>query len=844
MSQTATVPTKGSATGSAEQASSTIHPALHAPMSHRQILEALSGLLLAMFVAILSSTVVSNALPVIVSDLGGSESGYTWVVTATLLATTISTPIWGKLSDLFSKKALVQIAILIFVAASAVAGLSENMTMLITMRVFQGIGAGGLTALAQVVMATMIAPRERGRYSGYLGATFALATVSGPLLGGAITEHLSWHWCFYVGVPFAVAAFVVLQKTLHLPVIKRKAQIDYLGTVLLSAGVSSLLVWVSLAGQRFDWWSWQTWLMVGGGIALLLLTLLAEHQAPEPIIPLRFFRNPTVVLSSLASMFVGVAMFGATIFLSQYFQLSRGESPTMSGLLTLPMVAGLAISSTIIGQLITRTGRWKVFVVGGGVALTAGLGLMGTVAWDTDYWIVAIYMFLVGAGVGAMMQNLVLAVQNIVAPQDLGAASSFVAFTRSLGGAIGVSALGAVLAHRVVDHLKDGFTSAGVNPGASLGTSIPDLTSLPEPIRVIVQAAYGDGIADLFLVAAPFALIALIISAFLKESKLATSRPGAPATGSMPAGESEGPNEADVDDEPQDDQRWNSPEDHHSTTRVDTSELALVGTVTHHDRPLAGAQVTLADQSGNQIAHTTTAVDGHYLIPLARAGSYLLIVGADRLSPAASLVSITDGLLKRDITLTGRSAITGRVLHQAIGADAPTGVARATVTLLDEGGQVVGSTQTRADGGYSFDHLTPGSYVLTAQAAGHRPVARTLQVPDSGALAFDLSLVSGGRLTGSVLAASDGKPVREATIALVDTTGRIVARTATGADGHYQLDDLPAGSYTLAAAGYAPVAHQVDIEDEVVTTVQVTLGEADALPQPTRKDVIATRVEG
>jgi len=431
-------------------------------MSHRQILEALSGLLLGMFVAILSSTVVSNALPVIVSDLKGTESGYTWVIAATLLATTISTPVWGKLADLFSKKILVQIALVIFVAASAVAGLSQNMAMLITTRVFQGLGAGGLTALAQTIMATMIAPRERGRYSGYLGATFALATVAGPLIGGVLTDHLSWRWCFYVGIPFAVLAFLVLQWTLHLPVLHRKVQIDYLGAVLIAAGVASLLVWVSLAGQNFAWWSWQTWLMAGGGIALLGLAVLAERQAPEPIIPLRFFRSSTITLASVASIFIGVAMFGATVFLSQYFQLARGKTPTMSGVMTIPLIAGLFLATTVSGQFITRTGRWKAWVLTGGVLLTAGVGLMGTIAYDTNYWVLAPYMFCIGAGVGMMMQNLVLSVQNLVAPQDLGAASSLVAFARSLGGAIGVSALGAVLSHRITHYLEEALRAAGI----------------------------------------------------------------------------------------------------------------------------------------------------------------------------------------------------------------------------------------------------------------------------------------------------------------------------------------------------------------------------------------------
>ncbi|CAM5732078.1 Putative multidrug resistance protein MdtD [Streptomyces antimycoticus] len=296
-------------------------------MTHRQIMEALSGLLLGMFVAILSSTIVSNALPEIIADLHGGQSAYTWVVTATLLAMTAATPLWGKLSDLFSKKLLVQIALLIYVAGSVVAGLSQNPGMLIACRVVQGVGVGGLSALAQVVMAAMISPRERGRYSGYLGATFAVATVGGPLLGGVITDTswLGWRWCFYVGVPFAVIALIVLQKTLKLPVVKRDVKVDWSGAFFISAAVSLLLLWVTFAGDKYDWISWQTYAMVGGSIALGLIFILIESKAREPIIPLRLFRNKTITLASLASLFVGIAMFSGTVFFSQYFQLARGE---------------------------------------------------------------------------------------------------------------------------------------------------------------------------------------------------------------------------------------------------------------------------------------------------------------------------------------------------------------------------------------------------------------------------------------------------------------------------------------------------------------------------------------
>lgn len=475
-------------------------------MTHREILEALSGLMLGLFVAILSSTVVSNALPTITAELHANETTYTWVITATLLATTVSTPIWGKLADLMSKKILIQLGLTVYVIGSAIAGLSQNSGMLIVARVIQGLGAGGLTALTQVIMAAMISPRERGRYSGYLGAVFAVATIGGPLVGGLIvdTSWLGWRWCFYVGVPFAVLSLIVLQKTLNLPVLKRDVRIDWGGATLITAAVSLLLIWVSFAGTKYDWLSWQTGAMVGGAVVLALLFLVVESKVSEPIVPLRLFRTRTVSLSVIASVLVGVAMFGGTTFLSQYFQLARGETPTVAGLMTLPMILGLAISSTVSGQIITRTGRWKVFLVSGTFFLTAGFALMGTLRYDTDYWLVAIFMFCVGVGIGMSQQNLVLAVQNQVRAEDLGAGSSVVSFFRSLGGAIGVSALGALMGDRVKHYLEDALAALGVQGGTGQEAgAIPKLSALPAPIRTAVEGAYGHGIGDLFLYAAP-----------------------------------------------------------------------------------------------------------------------------------------------------------------------------------------------------------------------------------------------------------------------------------------------------------------------------------------------------
>lgn len=491
-------------------------------MTHRQVLEAMSGLLLGMLVAILSSTVVSTSLPRIISDLHGGQSAYTWVVTSTLLAMTVSTPIWGKFADLVNRKFLLQLSLVIFVLGSALAGLSQNPGQLITFRVLQGLGAGGLTALVQVVLADIVSPRERGRYMGYLGAVMAVGTVGGPLIGGVITDSVGWRWNFYIGVPIAVAAIIVLQKTLHLPDRRRSGvHVDYLGAALITASVSLLLIWVTLGGDQFAWGSVQTVLMVGGSILSAAILVWHESRVSEPIIPLSLFKNRTVVLAIIASISVGVSMFGTSVFLSQYMQLARDKTPTESGLLTIPMIAGLLVASTVVGQVISRTGVWKRYVVTGSVLLFVGLLLMGTIRYDTSYVEVAVFMAILGAGIGMVMQNLVLVVQNVLPVSMLGSGSSSVAFFRSLGGAVGVSAMGALLGHRVITMVTDGLADLGVSSAGQTGT-IPDLNTLPGPVRTVIESAYGEAIGDIFLAAAPLALITIVAVSLLPNTKLGT----------------------------------------------------------------------------------------------------------------------------------------------------------------------------------------------------------------------------------------------------------------------------------------------------------------------------------
>jgi EmrB/QacA subfamily drug resistance transporter len=792
--------------------------AADAPMSKRETLEALSGLLLALFVGILSSTIVANALPTITSQLKGTQSQYTWVVTASLLAATATTPIWGKLADLFSKKLLVQTAIVVFVIGSGLSGLSQSMGMLIAFRVIQGIGMGGLQALAQIVMGAMIPPRERGKYSGYLGAVMAVGTIGGPLLGGVIvdTSWLGWRWTFYVCVPFALIALAVLQRTLHLPTLKRKVSIDWLGATLIALGVSLILLCVSFAGTDFDWVSWQTAAMAGGGVLALLLALVVEGKVREPIIPLPILRDRTTALAILASIAVGLAMFGASVFFGQYFQISRGWSPTKAGLATIPMIAALLVSSTVSGQLITKFGKWKRFLVLGTVLLTAGMALLGTIDHETSYVLMATYMALMGLGVGMSMQNLVLAVQNTVDVRNIGAASSVVTFFRSMGGAAGVSVLGSIAATQVSTKVTEGLRALGAPAPSNGGSESLDLTGMPAPIQALVRAVYGDVIGNMFVIAAAIAAVAVVVVLFIKEVPLRRSNaltaeeptpehvvtPGAVDDAVIPEGPATSPAG----------RRVPVPAIGHDAAaepaRLDggTGRLVLGHVLRGDGRPLAGASVTLADVVGRQVARTRSGADGDYQLAPTAGGTYLLIASAPNLAPNAAMVALADSPVRRDLVLAGSARLHGRVR----GADDQP-LAGALVTLTNVQGEVVGSALTERDGWFDIPELLAGTYTLAGQAPGHQPVARTVQLADGETLAQDVALVGGARVCGVVQAHSDHRPLPEATVTLVDEAGNVLATTITGEKGEYVFEDVLAGDYSLVASGFAPVAAGVRV---------------------------------
>lgn len=472
--------------------------------SHRQILLIMSGLMMGMLLASLDQTIVSTALTTISRDFKRPDL-YSWVVTSYLLTSTVTTPLYGKVSDLFGRKRVFQLAILIFLAGSVLSGLSQNMFQLIAFRGVQGLGAGGLLSLAFAIVGDVIPPRERGRYQGYFGAVFGTSSVLGPLIGGFLVDQASWRWVFYVNLPIGAVALVVINRVLQLDHSPRKASIDWIGALLLVIGVGSFLIGVQEAGQQASLTS--TALAYSAvGVVLMVAFVLWERRSPEPILPLRLFSNRVFAVANLMGLITGAVMFGAIIFLPQYMQTVRHVSPTLSGLRLLPLLGGLLITSIGSGRIISATGRYKAFVVAGTLITAIGMGLMTLVRVDTSFWVISGMIFIVGAGLGMFMQTLVLAVQNSVAIQDMGVGTSAVTFFRTLGGSIGAAVLGAIL----IDQEKTSGARFVHQFGATAG-----------PLH-----AFTYGMDKAFLFAAPVAALAFLISFALREVRLRGSADG------------------------------------------------------------------------------------------------------------------------------------------------------------------------------------------------------------------------------------------------------------------------------------------------------------------------------
>lgn len=767
--------------------------------SPRQVRLVFFALMLALLLAALEQMIVATALPKIVGELHGLDR-MSWAITAYLLTATVGLPVYGKLGDLLGRKGVFQFAIVVFVVGSALAGRARTMDQLIAFRAVQGVGAGGLMIGVQAIIADIVPPRQRARFMGLIGAAFGLASVAGPLLGGYFTDHLSWRWCFYINVPFGVLTLAVVAVVLELPKPRTRPRFDVLGTLLLAAASTCLVLLTSWGGTEHAWDS-RIVLSLGAGAALAtVLFLVAERFAAEPLIPLRLFRDSVFTLTSLVGLVIGVALFGAASYLPTFLQMVDGASATESGLLMLPMMGGIVVTSVVSGQLITHTGRYRMYPVLGGALAVLGMWLLSRLEADTPRLHYSLWMAVLGAGIGLVMPVLVLAVQNSVRPADLGTATSAHNYFRQIGGSVGAAVFGTLLANRLTDSLRERLPG-----GADAGAGLPDPESitpqlvhtLPPALRDAYIGAYADAMPRIFLYLVPVLVLGLVLAFFLKEKPLvshhATETEPAPVTTPIP-----------------------------QARAAYTAGVPVCGTVQHPDgTAVPRAALTLIDVAGQQIGRGASGEDGRYALATPGSGSYVLIAAAGGHQPQAVSVTVGERPVELDVVLGGAGRLAGAVVT----ADG-TPVRDAAVTLTNVHGEVVASTRSGREGGYVITELVAGEYTLAASAPAFRPAALPVTVQASRETRQDVELAGGAVLRGTVRATA-GRPVEDARVTLLDAAGNVVDTLTTGPDGTFRFVDLSSGEYTVIAAGYPPVATVLQVAGGGRTERDLQLGHED-----------------